>query len=75
MAKKYETSIYSKDQLDSARLRGQIKGWVQGTISTIVLLAVLKFLSWLWIPVMILLGVLGISGYNHFRKKSKKDSD
>jgi len=73
MANKYETSIYTKDQLDKARVRGQIKGWVQGTISTVVLLALLKFLSWLWIPILILLGVLGISGYNYFKKKSNKD--
>ena len=73
MTNKYETSIYSKEQLDKARGRGQIKGWVQGTISTVVLLALLKFLSWLWIPLAILIGVLGISGYNHFKQKSNKE--
>ena len=73
MTNKYETSIYSKEQLDKARVRGQIKGWVQGTISTVVLLALLKFLSWLWIPLAILIVVLGISGYNHFKKKSNKE--
>ena len=73
MTNEYETSIYSKEQLDKARVRGQIKGWVQGTISTVVLLALLKFLSWLWIPLAILIGVLGISGYNHFKKKSNKE--
>jgi len=70
MSKQYETSVYSKDQLESARTRGQVKGWVQGAITTFALLAVLKFLSWLWIPIMILLGVLGVSGYRYFKKKS-----
>ena len=73
MGSNYETSIYSKDQLDKARVRGQVKGWVQGTISTVVLLALLKFLSWLWIPIVILIGVLGVSGYNHYKKKPKTD--
>lgn len=70
MSKNYETSIYTKDQLDRARMRGQIKGWAQGTVSTVILLAILKFLSWLWIPIVIMIGVAGFTGYRYLKKKT-----
>jgi len=70
MTKTYETSIYTEEQLNRAKTRGQIKGWAQGTISTVIFLAVLKFLSWLWIPIVILIGVAGFSGYRHLKKKT-----
>jgi uncharacterized membrane protein YdbT with pleckstrin-like domain len=70
MAKNYETSIYTREQLNKARTRGQMKGWAQGTVSTVILLAILKFLSWLWIPIVILIGVAGFSGYRYLKKKT-----
>ena len=75
MAKNYETSIYTKDQLDRARTRAQMKGWAQGTVSAVVLLAILKFLSWLWIPIVILIGVAGFGGYRYLKKKTDPIGD
>lgn len=72
MSKKYETSVYTKDQLDNARFKGQLKGWVQGTITTVILLAAMKFLAWLWIPILILMAVLGMGGYSYVKKKTRK---
>ncbi len=64
MADKYETSIYTKRQLDNARIKGQVKGWVQGAVSTFLFLLLLKFLG--WIPAILILGLLGFMGYKIF---------
>ncbi len=64
MADKYETSIYTKRQLDNARIKGQVKGWVQGAVSTFLFLLLLNFLG--WIPAILILGLLGFMGYKIF---------
>ena len=70
MAEKYETSIYTKRQLDNARIKGQVKGLAQGAVSTFLFLLFLKFLG--WIPAIIILGLLGFFGYKIFTT-GKKD--
>ena len=64
MATKYETSIFTQKQLDGARVRGQVKGWVQGAISTFLFLILFKFLG--WIPAIMILGLIGYIGYRIF---------
>jgi len=72
MASKYETSIFTQKQLDNARVRGQVKGWVQGAVSTFLFLLLLKFLG--WIPAVIILGLIGFMGYKIFSAGKKAGS-
>ena len=69
MASKYETSIFTQKQLDNARVRGQVKGWVQGAVSTFLFLLLLKFLG--WIPAILILGLIGYMGYRIFSAGKK----
>jgi len=48
---------YTQTDLDNARTKGQILGWVQGGIGVIAGLLVLRFVG--WIPTLVVLGVLG----------------
>ncbi|MCH8122683.1 MAG: hypothetical protein IH853_06125 [Bacteroidetes bacterium] len=64
MADKYETSIYTKKQLNNARTKGQVKGWVQGAASTFLFLLLMKFVG--LIPAIAVLGGLGYLGYRIF---------
>ena len=65
MAEKYETSIFTRQQLKKARVKGQIKGWIQGAASTFLLILLLKFLG--WIPAILVLAGIGFVGYKIFR--------
>jgi len=47
MASEYKTAIYTKEQLENARTKGQLVGWVQGGVGVGVLLFLLKFLGWI----------------------------
>ena len=67
MTDKYETSIFTRQQMKSARVKGQMKGWMQGAGSTLVFVILWKLLGWLWIPALILVGVLAFFGYRKFK--------
>ncbi len=72
MAEKYETSIFTRQQLKSARVKGQVKGWIQGAASTFLLVFLLKVLG--WIPAVLVLGGIAFLGYKIFRAgKSSTD--
>jgi len=71
MAGKYETSIYTQEQLDTARDRSRVVGWIQGGLTTIAALLLLKMLG--WIPLLILLAAAGYGGYRLFRKGKQSD--
>lgn len=66
MAGKYETSIYTQEQLDTARDRSRVVGWIQGGLTTLAALLLLKMLG--WIPLLILLAAAGYGGYRLFTK-------
>lgn len=66
MAGKYETSIYTQEQLDSARDRSRVVGWIQGGLSVLGAILLLKMLG--WIPLLVLLAVAGYGGYRLFTK-------
>jgi hypothetical protein len=69
MPSKYETAIYTREQLENARTKGQLIGWVQGAASVGLLLFLLQFLG--WIPLLVITAVLGYGGYKLVtRKKS-----
>jgi MFS superfamily sulfate permease-like transporter len=66
MTGKYETSIYSRQQLENVRLKSQVKGWLQGAGSVFLLIMLLKFIG--WIPVVLLISVIGFAGFKIFSK-------
>ncbi len=67
MPSKYETAVYTQEQLESARTKGQFIGWVQGAASVGVLLFLLQFLG--WIPLLLIAGVVGFGAFKLLRRK------
>ena len=61
MAKDYETAIFTKQQVKSARVKGQVKGWAQGAGATLVVMMLLKFFG--WVPALLLLVAIVIAGF------------
>lgn len=69
MAGKYETSIYTQEQLDSARDRSRVVGWIQGGLTMLAAVLLLKMLG--WVPLLVLLAAAGYGGYRLFTKGRK----
>ena len=67
MPSKYETAIFTREQLENARTKGQLIGWVQGAVSVGVLLFLLQFLG--WIPLLLISGLVGFAGYKFITRK------
>ena len=67
MPTKYETSVYTREHLESARTKGQLIGWVQGAASAGVLMFLLQFLG--WIPLLLVASVVGFAGYKFITRK------
>lgn len=66
MTSKYETAIYTREQLESARTKGQLIGWVQGGVSVGVLLFILQFVG--WIPLILVAGLLAFLGFKFVKR-------
>ncbi len=73
MTSKYETSIYTRKQLDSARQKAQVIGWVQGAGSMFLLLMLLNFIG--WIPAILLTGLAGFIGFKFFSRRSSASEE
>ena len=69
MPHEYETTVYSGQDLKSARVRGQMKGWAQGAGATIVALLLLKLFG--WIPAVLLLVLVVVAGFGIVRAVRK----
>lgn len=67
MPHKYETAIFTHEQVENARTKGQLIGWVQGAASIGLLLFLLQFLG--WIPLLLVTGLLGFAGYKFVTRK------
>jgi len=67
MATEYKTAIYTHDQLENARTKGQVIGWVQGGAAVGALLFLLQFIG--WIP---LIGVASLLAFMGFKIASRK---
>ena len=65
-----ELALFSKEQLESAKNRGQLVGWIQGAGAVIAAAIVWNLLG--WIP--LLLGV-GAVGYVLYKLMSKSEND
>jgi hypothetical protein len=67
MPSKYETAVYTKEQLENARTKGQLIGWAQGAVSVGLLLFLLQFLG--WIPLLLVGGLVGFGAYKFVTRK------
>ena len=67
MPTKYETAVYTREQVDNARTKGQLIGWVQGAASVGILMFLLQFLG--WIPLLLIAAVVGFAGYKVITRK------
>ena len=67
MPTKYETAVYTREQVDNARTKGQLIGWVQGAASVGILMFLLQFLG--WIPLLLIAAVVGFGCYKVITRK------
>ena len=67
MPTKYETAVYTRDQLENARTKGQLLGWIQGAASVGILMFLLQFVG--WIPLLVIAAVVGFGGYKVITRK------
>ena len=61
MADKYSVQLHTTRDLERAKTKGQVIGWVQGAAVTFGGLLLLKFIG--WIPTLLILAVVGFLGY------------
>ena len=64
---KYEMAVFTQEQLENARTKGQLTGWVQGAASVGIFLLLLQFLG--WIPLILIAGVVGFAGFKWLSRK------
>ena len=67
MATEYKTAIYTHDQLENARTKGQVIGWVQGGVAVGALLFLLQFIG--WIPLIAVASLLAFMGFKIASRK------
>lgn len=67
MASEYKTAIYTHEQLENARTKGQVIGWVQGGVAVGALLFLLQFVG--WIPLIIIASLLAFAGFKIASRK------
>ena len=71
MAKENLPSFYSKKDVDNARTKGQLVGWLQGAAAGVVGMILLGVIG--WIPTILVLGVGGFLLYKLSSGSSKQD--
>lgn len=64
---KNDLQRYTQSELENARTRGQVVGWLQGAGALVVLGVVFKTIG--WIPTVLVLGAVGYFCYKVFSKK------
>lgn len=69
MLQDYETTIYTRRQVRNARAKGQIKGFAQGAVATVLVLLLLKILG--WVPALLLLVAILAVGVGLVRRTRK----
>ena len=67
MASEYKTAIYTHEQLENARTKGQVIGWVQGGAAVGALLLLLQFVG--WIPLIVIAALLAFAGFKVVTRK------
>jgi MFS superfamily sulfate permease-like transporter len=64
-------NLPTKRQLENARTKGQLVGWIQGGLAVGAVWLLLGLVG--WIPVIALAGVAGYIGYRLLFGRSKRD--
>ncbi len=59
--------IYTKDELEVARTKGQVIGWIQGAAVVVLGGMVLKLVG--WIPALAAVGLVGFIAYKLFSRR------
>jgi hypothetical protein len=62
-----ELQRYTHTELENARTKGQVVGWIQGAGALLVLGVVFKLIG--WIPTVLVAGVVGYILYKMFARK------
>jgi MFS superfamily sulfate permease-like transporter len=65
--------IYTEEDLDRARGRGRVVGWVQGAGALFLAGVVLNLLG--WIPTLLVAGGVTYVGYRLLTRRKKDDDD
>jgi len=71
MAKTDLPDVYTKKDVDHARTKGELVGWIKGGVVGVVGMLLLGFIG--WIPTLVVMGVGGFVLYKVF-SGSAKDS-
>lgn len=67
MASEYKTAIYTREEVENARTKGQLVGWVQGGLAVGGLFFLLQFIG--WIPLLGIAAFLVFAGYQFTKRK------
>ena len=67
MTSEYKTAICTHEQLENARTKGQVIGWVQGGAAVGALLLLLQFVG--WIPLIVIAALLTFAGFKVVSRK------
>ncbi len=59
--------IYTKDELEVARTKGQVIGWIQGAAVVVLGGMILKLVG--WIPALAAVGLVGFIAYKLFSRR------
>jgi hypothetical protein len=62
--------MHSPTEVQNARTKGQVIGWIQGAGVTIATIWVLKLVG--WIPALLVIGALGFVGFKLLFRKKKQ---
>jgi len=69
MSKLVPDRMHTPTEVENARTKGQVIGWIQGAGVTIATIWVLKLVG--WIPALLVVGVLGFVAFKLlFRRKT-----
>ena len=71
MAKNTLPDLYTEKDLEKARTKGQLVGWLQGGAVAIIGMLLLSVIG--WIPTLAVLGIGGFLVYKLFSGSSKGD--
>ena len=71
MAKTYLPDLYTKKDVDNARTKGELVGWIKGGAVGVTGMLLLGVIG--WIPTVAVIGVGGFVVYKLFSGPSKSD--
>jgi hypothetical protein len=70
MSKSQLPELYNQNDVDNARTKGQLIGWVQGAGAAVAGMLLLGVVG--WIPTIVIVGVGGLAAYKLLSGPSKR---